>query len=88
MIFLQKRLKETRIKLGLTQVQAAEKLGMKQTTYQKIESGTTGDIRISTLYHICKTFDISADWLLGLGEHNLLKYVTPNFDSILEEIKD
>ena len=88
MIFLQKRLKETRIKSGLTQVQAAELLGMKQATYQKIESGTTGDIRISTFYHICKTFDISADWLLGLGEHNPFKYATHNFDAILNEKED
>lgn len=68
MEFVQVRLKETRIRLGKTQTELAETLGMKQATYQKLESGKTPDMRISTLVHICKTLDISADWLLGLKE--------------------
>ncbi len=49
-------------------MEISEKLGMKQATYQKLESGTTSDMRISTLIHICETLDVSADWLLGLKE--------------------
>lgn len=67
MEIVQIRLKETRNKLGLTQIEISEKLGMKQATYQKLESGKTPDMRISTLSHICKTLEISADWLLGLN---------------------
>ena len=66
MEFIQIRLKEARQQLGLTQVEISEKLGMKQATYQKLESGKTPDMRISTLYHICKTLNLSADWLMGL----------------------
>lgn len=62
------RLKETREKSQLTQSQTADKLGMKQQSYQKIESGKASDIRISTLANICKNFGVSADWLLGLTE--------------------
>lgn len=62
------RLKEAREKLCLTQTEIATMLGMAQQTYQKIESGKAENIRITTLKHICKTLDISADWLLGLNE--------------------
>lgn len=65
---VQVKLKEMRQKLGLSQKEACEKLGMLQPTYAKLESGTTKDMRISTLAHICKTFNVSADWLMGLKE--------------------
>ena len=68
MEFIQARFKELRQKLGMSQLEICEKLGMKQPTWQKLESGTTPDPRISTIVHICKTFDVSADWLLGLKE--------------------
>lgn len=68
MEILQIRLKSLRIERHLTQLQASEMLGMKQQAYQKIESGKASDIKISTLSHICKTFGVSADWLLGLEE--------------------
>ena len=35
---------------------------------QKLEYGTTPDPRASTIAHICKTLNVSADWLLGLEE--------------------
>ena len=62
------RLKEARENLKLTQTEIATKLGMAQQTYQKIESGKAENIRITTLKHICKTLNISADWLLGLDQ--------------------
>lgn len=65
---LQTKLKELREEKRLTQKQISEILGMKQQTYQKIESGTASDIKISTLYHICKTLNVSANWLIGLEE--------------------
>ena len=68
---IQSRLKACRLQLGLTQVEISNKLGMKQATYQKLESGKTSDMRISTLFHICKTLDVSADWLLGLKPRKL-----------------
>ena len=65
---VQERLKEARQALGLTQTEIAAKLGMKQATWQKLESGKTPDMRISTLKHICETLNISSDWLLGLKD--------------------
>lgn len=68
MEFTQVKLKQARTNLGMTQSEIAEKLGMKQATYQKLESGKTPDMRISTLVHICKELNLSADWLLGLKD--------------------
>lgn len=65
---VQIRFKELRQKLGLSQPAIAEKLGMKTAMWQKLEYGTTPDPRSSTIVRICKTFGVSADWLLGLEE--------------------
>lgn len=62
------RLKETRIRKGYTQAEIAEKLGVTQQAYQKLETGRTTDMRISTVKRICQVLELSADWLLGLKE--------------------
>ena len=59
------RLRQARKNKGLTQQQAAEKIGVPQQTWQRYESGRF-DLKMSTIYNICKVLDISADWLLGL----------------------
>lgn len=82
---IQIRLKEIRKKLGLTQVEISNRLGMKQATYQKLESGKTPDMRISTLVHICKTLNVSADDILGLKvnvEEPKTQY-TKEFDTVI-----
>ena len=61
------RLKQARQNKGLTQVQLAESLGLTQTSYQRMETGRH-DLKMSTIYAICKTLEISSDWLLGLSE--------------------
>lgn len=62
------RLKETRVRKEMTQEQVAQALGVSQQAYQKLETGKTTDMRISTVKKICTLFNISADWLLGLKE--------------------
>lgn len=64
----QERLKQARTNKGLSQRGMAQLLGITQPAYQKLENGQTVDMRISTLKRLCKTLDISADWLLGLTE--------------------
>lgn len=66
MEFIQIRFKELRLKLGLSQPQMAEKLGMVTAAWQKLEYGKTPDPRVSTIAHICKTLNVDANWLLGL----------------------
>ena len=61
------RLKQLRNTEGMTQSEYAQRLGMEQPNYQRLERGTL-DIKISMLINICTTFGVSADWLLGLSE--------------------
>ena len=61
------RLKQTRLNQKATQEQFAKMLGLPQPNYQRLERGVL-DIKISMLINICKTLNLSADWLLGLQE--------------------
>lgn len=61
------RLKEARKAKGLTQAEAAEMTGILQQAWQRLERGTP-DPKMSTIFNICKTLNISADWLIGLEE--------------------
>ncbi len=62
------RLKERREQLGLTQRQVAEALGVAQPVYQRFEKGVY-ECTYSQLAALCKLFDVSADYLLGLKEY-------------------
>ena len=59
------RLRAARNAKHLTQTELAEKLGITQKSYQRMESGNH-DLKMSTIYQLCRVLDISADWLLGL----------------------
>lgn len=62
------RIREARKAKGLTQAEAAEKLGLIQQAWQRMEGGKL-DLRMSTICSVCKLLDISADWLLGLTDN-------------------
>lgn len=62
-----KRLKQARLDKGYTQTEIANQLGLPQQTWQRYETGKN-DLKMSTIYAICKALDISSDWLLGLKE--------------------
>ena len=65
-----KRLKEARKAKGLTQVEIAEILDISQTSYQRMETGEH-DMKMSNIIKICRTLDISADWLIGVDDKAL-----------------
>lgn len=58
------RLKDLRDSLNLSQQKFANKCGISQTTYSHYETGLN---LITTLnaYAICKTYNISMDYLVG-----------------------
>ena len=60
------RLRQARKNKGLTQTELAEKLGITQKSYQRMETGAH-DLKMSTIYQLCKALNISADWLIGLN---------------------
>lgn len=62
------KLKERRQQLNMTQKQVADILGVAQPVYQRFEKGTF-ECSYSQLAELCKLFDISADYLLGLKDY-------------------
>lgn len=64
---MNKRLKQLRKEKGLTQKEVAFALGIALTTYANYEQGTR-EPSIETIIKICKYFDVSSDYLIGLTE--------------------
>lgn len=60
-------LRTIRNERGLSQAQVAELLETTQQQYSKYEKGTH-EIPVRHVITLCKFYEISADWLLGLKE--------------------
>lgn len=60
-----KKLKDARKTAGYTQKQVAEKLLMTQQQYSRFENGIF-ELNYEQLAFLCKLFDISCDYLLGI----------------------
>ena len=63
-----KKLRERREQLKLTQREVAETLNVAQPVYQRFEKGIY-ECSYEQLYALCKLFDLSSDYLLGLSEY-------------------
>lgn len=61
------RLAEMRQKNNLSQRQVAQVLNIPQQQYSRYEQGIN-DIPVRYVIALCRHFDLSADWLLGLTE--------------------
>lgn len=59
------RLKELRNSLKLSQSEFATQIGMMQQQYSRYEKGER-EPQLKHIRRICKTFNVSSDWLLGL----------------------
>lgn len=57
------RIKELRVKAGLSQAQIGEMLGVKQQQYQRWESGKR-DYPINVLVTLAEYFGVSTDYIL------------------------
>lgn len=62
-----KRLRELRKNNGLTQEQFSKKTGIPRVTICKYESEFL-DLSTKSIIAICKTFNVSSDYLLGLSD--------------------
>ena len=60
-----KRLRELRLKLGLSQSELSRVSGTDQASISKAESNQNG-LNIKNLYKICKALDCTSDYLIGL----------------------
>lgn len=61
------RLKQARKDKGLTQTQAGKEINQVQQAYVKYESGQI-QLDYEKMVKLCKLFDCSADYLLGLAD--------------------
>lgn len=59
------RIKERRSACGLTLLEVAEKLGVKEATAQRYESGEIKNIRHETIMSLSKIFRCSPSYLMG-----------------------
>lgn len=59
------RLKELRNSLKLSQSEFATQIGMMQQQYSRYEKGER-EPQLKHIRRICKTFNVSSDWLLGI----------------------
>ena len=59
------KLKKSRISIGLTQKEVANKLGMAYQQYQKYENGIY-ELNYNQIIQLCNILEISADYLFGL----------------------
>lgn len=62
------RLRELRCEKGFTQKQLAEKLNISQKSLSKYE-GESLDLSTELIVRICRYFQVSADYLLGLDDY-------------------
>lgn len=65
-----KKLKELRTKLNLSQQALSDECKISQTTYSGYETGHYL-INTSNLYYICKTYNISMDWIVGRNKNSM-----------------
>ena len=61
------RLKQARKAQGITQEAAGKALGILQTAYSRFERGVF-QLNYEQLIILCRLFDCSADYLLGLSD--------------------
>lgn len=62
------RLRELRCEKGLTQKQLAEELNISQKSLSKYERESL-DLSTELIVRICRYFQVSADYLLGLDDY-------------------
>ena len=60
---------EERKKMGLTQEELAEMIGISTAFVGHIERGTRV-LSVQTLWRLCGALNLSSDFLLGIREHN------------------
>lgn len=72
------RIRLLRKKSGMTQEELGEKLGVSKTIVNRYESGIIENIKRSSIEIMCKLFNVSASYLLGIEELE---------DSLAKEVK-
>ncbi len=94
MSILNQRIKERRLQLGLTLLQIANSLGVKEATVQRYESGEIKNIKHETIYELAKILQCTPSYLMGWEEkilpfnkNNEADEFAKNFENLTAENK-
>ena len=68
---IHKRLKEARLQNGYTLLEVAEKLGVKEATVQRYESGEIKNIKHSTISRLAEIYMTTPAYLMGWEEDTI-----------------
>lgn len=68
MSILQERIKERRLASGLTLLEVAELIGVKEATVQRYESGEIKNIKHDTIVELSKIFKCTPQYLMGWSD--------------------
>lgn len=67
---INERIKEKRLNSGLTLLQVADKLGIKEATVQRYESGEIKNIKHEVISKLAEIFNCSPSYLMGWENEN------------------
>lgn len=67
-----KRIRNLREDSDYTQEYVASQLGTSQTMYARYERGAN-ELPIRHLLSLCKLYNVSSDYILGLSDHKIIK---------------
>lgn len=75
---LPERIKKRRLSLGLTLVQVANALGVKEATAQRYESGQIKNVKHDTIYKLSKILKCEPSYLMGWTDNPNFSDDSPN----------
>lgn len=84
MSILNERIKERRLDLGLTLLDVAEQLGVKEATMQRYESGQIKNIKHETIVALADIFKCTPAYLMGWDEKS--EYFTSQASHVMNNI--
>lgn len=82
MSVLQERIKERRTALGMTLLEVANRLGVKEATMQRYESGEIKNIKHETIVKLAEIFGCSPAYLCGWEEAKVSTVAAHKEDNI------
>ena len=65
------KIKELRLSNHLTMEEFGKRIGVGKSAVNKYEKGRVENIKRTTIEQICKAFNVTPEWLLGLDESKL-----------------
>lgn len=82
-LIIGERLKDARIKKGLTQEQLAEKIDVSVAFLSRVERGDT-KINLPRLMQVCELLDVSIGYVLDGTSNTSINYLNNEFQNLLK----